>query len=255
MEKIITLATDFGEKDYFVGAVKGVVLSINPKAKIVDITHQLPTFNLISAAFTLKNFCNYYSPGTIHLVVVDPGVGGKRKPILIQTEKYFFVGPDNGIFSWIDKPFKQIIHLTNSKFFLNPVSATFQARDIFAPVAAYLSLGVKIDEFGKAIKKISRLEIPKVQIKKNKLIGEVIHIDNFGNLITNIKKEDLFERRESLKIKGKKVEKIRNRFSEAPKGEMLAFWGSSGFLEIAANQENLAEILKVKIGDKVEVQR
>lgn len=127
MTKIITLTTDFGEKDYFVGAVKGVILSINPKARIVDIAHQISHFNLISAALSLRNFNNYFPSGTIHLAIVDPGVGSRRKPILIQTEKYFFVGPDNGIFSWIGEPTKKKIHLTNSKFFLNPVSPTFQA--------------------------------------------------------------------------------------------------------------------------------
>lgn len=254
MAKIITLTTDFGANDYSVGAVKGVILSINPEVKIIDITHQLQPFNLISAAFTLKHFYNYFPAGTIHLAVVDPGVGSKRKPILIQTEKYCFIGPDNGIFSWINEPFQKIIQLTNSKFFLNPVRLTFQARDIFAPVAAYLSLGVKIDEFGKSISKITELKIPSVQFMKNKLIGEIIQVDNFGNLITNIQPEKLKKDFKTLKMKGIKIFKVNNTFNSVPQGEILAYWGSAGFLEIGVNCGNAVQILKAKIGEKVEIE-
>ncbi len=254
MAKIITLTTDFGDKDYSVGVVKGVILSINPEVKIVDITHQLQPFNLVSAAFTLKNFYNYFPAGTIHLAVVDPGVGGKRKPILIQTDKYFFIGPDNGIFSWMEESIKRKIHLTNTKFFLNPVSSTFHARDIFAPAAAYLSLGVKIDEFGKSINKIAKLKIPSVQFKKNKLIGEIIQVDNFGNLITNIQPENVKKRFGTVKIKGKKILSISQTFSNAPEGKILAYWGSAGFLEIGVNQGGAVGKLKAKIGERVEIE-
>jgi len=252
--KIITLTTDFGEADYSVGAVKGVILSINPKVRIVDITHQLQPFNLISAAVTLKNFSSYFPTETIHLAVVDPGVGSKRKPILIQTEKYCFIGPDNGIFSWINEPFQKIIHLTNSKFFLNPVSSTFQTRDVFAPVAAYLSLGVKIDEFGKPISKIAGLRVPGVQFKKNKLIGETIQVDNFGNLITNIRPENLKKGFKTLKINDRKIFKVSHTFSSVSQGKILVYWGSAGFLEIGINCNNAAKILKAKIGEKVEIE-
>lgn len=254
MGKIITLTTDFGEKDYFVGAVKGVILSINPEVKIIDITHQLQPFKLIAAAFTLKNFYKYFPTGTIHLVVVDPGVGGKRGPVLVQTEKYYFIGSDNGIFSWIQEPIKKTIHLTNSKFFLNPVSSTFQARDVFAPVAAYLSLGVKTDEFGKSISKIAELEIPPAQFKKDKLMGEIIHVDNFGNLISNIQPENLKKGFKRMKIKGKKILSISQTFSNVPGGTILAYWGSAGFLEIGVNQGSALEKLKAKIGEKVEIE-
>ena len=253
MGKIITLTTDFGEKDYFLGAIKGVILSINSEVKIVDITHQLQPFNLISAAFTLKHFYSYFPAGTIHLVVVDPGVGGKRKPVLVQTEKYVFVGPDNGIFSWINEPFQKMFHLTNSKFFLNPVSSTFQARDIFAPVAAYLSLDVKVDEFGKPISKIVELRIPRVRFKKNKLIGEVIQVDNFGNLISNIQPETVKSRIRAIKIKGGKILHVRQPFCNVAKGEILAYWRSAGFLEIGVNQGSACEKLKTETGEKVEI--
>jgi len=253
LAKIITLTTDFGEKDYSVGAVKGVILSINPEVKIIDITHQLQPFDLISAAFTLKNVYSYFPAGTIHLVVVDPGVGSKRKPILIQTEKYVFVGPDNGIFSRIGEPIKKRIHLTNSKYFLNPFSSTFHARDIFAPVAAYLSLGVKIDEFGKPLKKLVSLEIPKIQFRENKLTGEIIRVDNFGNLITNIQPENVKKGFRTIKIKGKKILSISRTFSNTPEGKILAYRGSAGFLEIGVNQGSAAKKLKAKIGEKVEI--
>ncbi len=254
MGRIITLATDFGEKDYYVGAVKGVILSINPDVTIIDITHQLPPHNLISAAFTLRNYYQYYPPDTIHMVVVDPGVGGKRKPILIETEKYQFIGPDNGIFSWIDQPFKEVIYLNNSKFCLNPVSSTFQARDIFAPVSAYLSLGVEINQFGKPLEKIVKLAIPKVQFKKNKTMGEIIQVDNFGNLITNIRPENLKKSIKTIKVKDRKIMKIRKTFSEVGEGEIIAYWGSAGFLEIGVNQGSAAEKSKAKIGEKVEIE-
>jgi len=254
LAKIITLTTDFGEKDYSVGVVKGVILSISPEAKIIDITHQLQPFNLISAALTLKNVHNYYPAGTIHLAVVDPGVGGKRKPVLVHTEKYVFVGPDNGIFSWINEPGKKVIHLTNSKFFLNPVSSTFHARDIFAPVAAYLSLGVRIDEFGRPVSKIVKLRLPPVQFTKDKLFGEVINVDNFGNLITNIQPEKLKNGFKRIKIKGRKILNISQTFSNAPEGKILAYRGSAGFLEIGVNQGSAAKKLKAKIGEKVEIE-
>ena len=254
MAKIITLTTDFGEKDYSVGVVKGVILSISPEAKIIDITHQLQPFNLISAALTLKNVHNYYPAGTIHLAVVDPGVGGKRKPVLVHTEKYVFVGPDNGIFSWINEPGKKVIHLTNSKFFLNPVSSTFHARDIFAPVAAYLSLGVRIDEFGRPVSKIVKLRLPPVQFTKDKLFGEVINVDNFGNLITNIQPEKLKKGLKTLEIKDIKILKVNNTFSSVSQGEILAYWGSAGFLEIGVNCGNATEMLKAGIGEKVEIE-
>lgn len=253
MDRIITLATDFGEKDYFVGAVKGVLLSINPKVKIVDITHQLEPFNLISAAFTLRNYYQYYPPDTIHLVVVDPGVGSQRKPIVIQTEKYFFVGPDNGVFSWIEQPFHKIIHLTNAKYFLNPVSSTFHARDIFAPVSAYLSLGVKAEEFGKPIKKIVKIEVPNPRFQKDKIIGEIIQVDNFGNLISNIGLDKLKKGIKSIKIKGRKILKISRSFSNVAEGEILAYWGSAGFLEIGVNCGSAAQVLNSRVGDKVEI--
>lgn len=253
MGRIITLATDFGEKDYFVGAVKGVLLSINPKVKIVDITHQLEPFNLISAAFTLKNSYACFPKETIHLAVVDPRVGGKRKPILIQTEKYFFVGPDNGIFSLIEEPLKKIIHLTDPKYFLNPVSSTFHARDIFAPVSAYLSLGIKVEEFGKPIKKIVKIEVPKPQFQKDKTIGEIIQVDNFGNLITNIRPENLKRGIKAIKIKDKKILTISQTFSDTPKGEFLAYWGSAGFLEIGVNCGSAAQVLNSRVGDIVEI--
>lgn len=254
MAKIITLTTDFGEKDYSVGAVKGVILSISPEVKIIDITHQLQPFNLISAAFTLKHFYNYFPAGTIHLAVVDPSVGSKRKPILVQTGKYFFVGPNNGIFSGIDEPFEKIIHLTNSKFFLNPISSTFHARDIFAPVAAYLSLGVRIDEFGRPVSKIVKLRLPPVQFTKDKLFGEIIQVDNFGNLISNIQLETVKNRIKAIKIKGRTILHLRATFSKVAKGEILAYWGSAGFLEIGVNQGNVSEKLKAKIGEKVEIE-
>src|ERR1700694_3990292 len=184
---IITLLTDFGSQDYFVGAVKGAILSINPQVIIVDITHEIPPQDIEAAAFNLLATYKDFPAATIHVAVVDPGVGSARKPILIECGEQFFVGPDNGIFSWIcerEGDFRAI-HLTNEDFFRHPVSATFHGRDIFAPVAAALSTGVAITEFGQKVGDYVRLDpLRPVAASDGSIEGRVIHIDRFGNCIT-----------------------------------------------------------------------
>ena len=187
--KIITLTTDFGTSDPYVGIMKGVILSINPKAKIIDITHSIPPQDIISAGVTIKNSFSFFPEKTIHLAVVDPGVGSKRSPLLIKTEKYFFIGPDNGLFSSIisNEKIENIVKITNKNYFLKKVSRTFHGRDIFAPVTAHLSTGKRPDTFGPDLKNPIITPFPKPCIvNKNEAEGEVIHIDRFGNLLTNI---------------------------------------------------------------------
>jgi S-adenosyl-L-methionine hydrolase (adenosine-forming) len=256
--KIVTLTTDFGQAGSYAGAVKGVLLGINPQIKIVDITHEISPFNILEGALLLNSFYQFFPRGTIHLVVVDPGVGGKRKGILIRTDNYFFVGPDNGIFSFIydQEKIREIINLTNSEYFLGKPSSTFHARDIFAPVSAYLSLGVKLGEFGRATQDCHKFRLPLPVQTKDQIKGQVIFIDRFGNLITNIS-SDLIRGRKKVKIsiKNKKINHLCQYYEEEKEGKLLALFGSSNFLEIAVNQGNAQRLLKAKTGDKVKIEK
>jgi hypothetical protein len=252
---IITLVTDFGTNDGYVGAIKGVIKRINPQVEIVDITHDIEPFNILGAAFTLNNFYGYFPQNTIHLVVVDPGVGSKRQPLLIKTENFYFVGPDNGIFSFVlqNESINEIINLSNDKYHLSKSSSTFHARDIFAPVAAYLSLGVVVKEFGAPAKECIKLVIPQPQSSKKGIVGEIIHIDNFGNLITNIDANSIKASRIMIEIKKKKINRISKSYFDIPEKKIGAVVGSSNLLEISINQGNASQILKANIGTPIRV--
>jgi S-adenosylmethionine hydrolase len=255
-KKIITLLTDFGTKDGYVGAVKGVIKRINPQAEIVDVTHDIDSYDVLSAAFALNNFYKYFPKGTIHLAVVDPEVGSLRQPILIKTKDFFFVGPDNGIFSFIyqREDIVDIIIISNEKYFLAEPSSTFHARDIFAPVAAYLSLGIKTDEFGSSAKECVKFILPQPESKGKNLKGEIIHIDCFGNLITNIPADLLENKRNAEIIVGKrKIKGISRSYFEIKEKGLGALIGSSDFLELAVNQGSAQKLLKAKVGDGVGV--
>ncbi len=261
---VITLLTDFGTADYFVSAVKGVVLSSNSEARIVDITHDIPPQDVEAAAFTLLAVCSSFPAGTIHVAVVDPGVGSARRAILIRTRQQFFVGPDNGIFSYVCERQEnagatpEMFHLTNTKYFRHPVSPTFNGRDVFAPVAAALSLGVKPKELGTEITDIVRLPALKPQTSRDgRIKARIIHIDHFGNCVTNITQEELTPAKISvgvkLQLKKKSVTSFRSYFSEETgrPNQVFGIWGSAGFLEIAAANNSAAKLLKVKRGDSV----
>ncbi|MCJ7578860.1 MAG: SAM-dependent chlorinase/fluorinase [candidate division Zixibacteria bacterium] len=261
---MITLLTDFSTKDGYVGAVKGVIKRINPQAEIVDVTHDIDSYDVLGAAFALNNFYKYFPKGTIHLAVVDPGVGSLREPILIRTKDFLFVGPDNGIFSFIyqREDITDIIIISNKKYFLAEPSGTFHARDIFAPVAAYLSLGIKIDEFGSPAKECVKFIISKPEAKGRSLKGEVIHIDRFGNLITNIPADLLENKRNAEIIVGKRKIKgisrsyfeIKETCSERSESKRLgALIGSSNFLELAVNQGSAQKLLKAKVGNPIRI--
>jgi S-adenosylmethionine hydrolase len=256
---LITLLTDFGTGDYFVSAVKGVILSANPDARVVDITHDIPPQDIEAGAFTLLAAHSSFPAGTIHIAIVDPGVGSSRRPILIQTREHFFVGPDNGIFSYIcNQAVPRIFHLTNEKYFRHPVSPTFNGRDIFAPVAAALSMGIKPVELGNETTDYVRLAPLKPETSRNgKLQARIIHIDRFGNCVTNITQEELTPAMvasgATLRVKGKTVRSFRSFFAEETKNSEKVFgiWGSAGFLELAAVNRSAAEILKLRRGDPV----
>jgi S-adenosylmethionine hydrolase len=254
---IITLLSDFGSQDYFVGAMKGAVLSINPAATIVDITHQIPPQDIRAGAFNLLGSYKGFPADTIHVAVVDPGVGSTRRPVLIECAKQFFVGPDNGIFSWVcerEEDFRAI-HLTNQRFFREAVSNTFHGRDIFAPVAAALSSGVAPEEFGPVIDDLVQLESLKPSTE-NEGVTEacIIHVDRFGNCITNLTRDDVgakqFAAGAKLVVNGHDVTSLRGFFADgrANNGELFCVFGSAGFLEIAAQNYSAATILGVQSG-------
>jgi hypothetical protein len=244
MGRIITLATDFGLKDHYVGAMKGVILSINPDAILTDITHEIPPHSIFDAAFTLMNFYRYFPVGTIHVVVVDPGVGGKRKPIAVEADGNFFVGPDNGVFTFVYRLSKRYraYKITDSKYVLSRISNTFHGRDIFAPAAAHLSLGVPVEDLGKKVGKPVTLEIKEPVVRGEEIIGEFIHVDSFGNLVTNIP-SNLIKGKSKIHIGRRVVEGVSKSYSDVSKGELLAIIGSSGFLEISMNQGRASDVI------------
>lgn len=259
---LITLLTDFGTADYFVGAMKGVILSINRDARIVDITHEIPPQDIVAGAFNLMAAYESFPAETIHVAVVDPGVGSSRRPILVSDGRQFFVGPDNGLFSYIyERELEaRVFHLTNTQYFRPSVSATFHGRDVFAPVAGALSLGVSPEQLGDEIKDYVRLPhlVPKTSAE-NVMVASIIHIDRFGNCITNLKPEHLTEAMlaagASLNINGRKITALRRFFAEdteAP-GELFLIRGSAGYLEIAAYHASAAQLLGAERGQLITV--
>jgi S-adenosylmethionine hydrolase len=256
---MITLTSDFGLKDPYVAEIKGVILTINPKATLIDITHDVEKFDVRMAAFMLASAAPYFPQGTVHLAVVDPGVGSQRRAILIQTEKGFFVGPDNGILVLAaqNQGIEHIYHLTNPKFMLHKISSTFHGRDIFAPAAAHLDKGVQPTEFGTEIKDQTSPKFTKVKRANGSLIGEVMHIDGFSNIITNINETDMVQNHAKLVNVDLPIISLKLAFgktyAEAKPKEPIALIGSHGFLEIALNQGKAAEKFHAKAGDKIVV--
>ena len=250
---LIALLTDFGTKDYFVGAMKGVIFSINESANIIDITHEIPPQDLWAASFTLRACYRNFPKRTIFAAVVDPGVGSNRRAILVETKDYYFIAPDNGLLSFVfeaEKDFR-VFELTNEKFFAAEISRTFHGRDIFAPVAAHLSKDIQPVEFGAEIKDFVRLKnsSPKT-ISDKKIEAEIIHTDRFGNLVTNLTAGDLPEKF-TLEINGKVIDRMQTFFAEAEKSALFLILGSAGFLEIVAFQDSAEKILQVATGEKV----
>jgi S-adenosylmethionine hydrolase len=260
-KSVITLLTDFGTKDYYVASMKGTILNINPQCTLVDITHHVSPHDITEGAFILANAYSSFPKGTIHLSVVDPGVGSPRAPILLVTTNYFFIGPDNGLFTLALKKEKvrKGIVLTNPKYFLSHRSTTFHGRDLFAPVAAHLSMGIKPEVFGPILDSWVEIEFEKPGIRGRALIGKILHIDAFGNLISNIDDQKLFNhvRGDSFVIRvGKKsVQGLKKAYWEGKKNEPIALIGSGGFLEVSIREGNAQKVLKVGKGDKIEISR
>lgn len=254
---LITLTTDFGYTDPFVGIMKGVIYGINPAATIVDLTHGVPAQDVLAAALILRHSVGYFPRGSIHVAVVDPGVGSSRKPLLIESEESFFVGPDNGIWSLAleNRAIERIVHLSNDSFYRKPTSSTFHGRDIFTPVAAHLSLGVAADAFGEPITSWVRIELPTVQTTRNQLIGEIVYIDGFGNLFTNIRATDLRDKGSlEVQLGDLTISGIALNYAAVASGAHTALVNSWGLLEIAANKGNAQQQSGAVIGDRVLVQ-
>lgn len=256
---IITLTTDFGLLDHFVGVMKGVILSIEPRAQIVDITHQVQAFEIPEGAFTIAQAYRYFPRKTVHVIVVDPGVGSARRPILAEMAGQYFIAPDNGVLSMIfereDK--KKVRHITAAKYFRDPVSKTFHGRDVFAPVAAHLAAGIPAPRFGKAIDDYVKLSIGKpTRTGKRVWTGTVLKVDRFGNLITNLHIDDFPEirtRRFELNAGLEQISRLAATFSEGSAGELFVVPGSSGYLEVAVNQASAAKMLGCAGGSPVEL--
>jgi hypothetical protein len=239
---IITLLTDFGLSDPYVGIMEGVILSIHPGARLVDITHGIAPGAVTQGAWVLDEARRFFPRGTVHLGVVDPGVGGKRRPVAIRSRDAYFVGPDNGLFGKVvvETPGWEAVHLQNEALFLQPVSPTFHGRDVFAPVAARLSRGFDFHQLGPPVQDLVPLPIPPTREGLRHLAGEVVRIDRFGNLITNIPKDLLFaflkSRPARIRVDGMALEGIHRTFGDVPEGQALAFIDSSDHLAIAVNR-------------------
>lgn len=246
---IITLLTDFGHRDAYVGSMKGVILGRNPWVQLVDLSHEVPPQDIVFGALVLQSAWRYFPPGTIHLAVVDPGVGSRRRLLAAAVGEHFLVGPDNGLFSLIfaAEPPHTLVSLENPHFFLPQVSATFHGRDILAPVAAHLSLGVPLPEFGPELSEPVRLDLPAPQFTESAVTGQVIAVDHFGNLITNIPLRQLHAWRQGraarLWVGDHPIPHWATTYSEVPTGELLALAGSHGYLEIACREGKAARVL------------
>ena len=240
---VITLLTDFGTADYYVGAVKGAILSVNPAAVIVDITHEIPPQDVAAGAFTLLAAYKTFPAGTVHVAVVDPGVGSTRRPIIVSANEQFFVGPDNGLFTYIydREASHRTFHVTADRFFRREVSTTFHGRDVFAPVAAALSKGIAVEEFGAEINDAVRLPSLKTPLR-------IIHIDRFGNCVTNITRPV-----QSIVINGRTISEFRQFYGEGDDESLFAIQGSAGFLEISVNGGSAAQVLDVNVGTRIAI--
>jgi S-adenosyl-L-methionine hydrolase (adenosine-forming) len=258
---LITLTTDFGVSDHFVGTIKGVILGIAPDARIVDISHSVQPFDVLDGALTISQAYAYFPSGTVHMVIIDPGVGTARRPILATTERHYFVAPDNGVLSMIyDREERLSVREVNAEhYYLQPVSNTFHARDIFSPVAAYLAKGVDPDRFGEEITDFVRFTAPKPKGGNGSLRGVVLKVDRFGNLITNIAQQDapaLFQETPpafKITVGKREITEIKSAYALGAPGEVFGILGSMGFLEIAANRASAAQVLGVGKGTEVNV--
>jgi len=243
---IITLTTDFGLTDPFVGAMKGVILDISPSALIIDISHHVPSFDIVEASIFVQDACRFFPAGTIHVIVVDPGVGSARRPIALRLAESgsVFLAPDNGVLSQISRS-GSVRHITNDSLFHHPVSQTFHGRDIFAPVAAHLSKGEPFEFLGPVIEDLVQLEMPRRPV--------ILRVDKFGNLMTNLRSSQLAAGF-VIRVNGTEIRRLLTSYAEAESGEIFAIEGSSGLIELCINQNSAAERLNLRRGAEFEVE-
>ncbi len=256
MSQIITLTSDFGLQDQYVSAMKAVMLGITPDVRLIDISHDIPAQDIMAGAWVIRNSAFLFPKNTVHLVVVDPGVGTDRNPIALKIEDQYFVGPDNGIFSLFYDAFDyEAVKLNKEKFWREERSRTFHGRDIFAPVAAHLSNGTSLKEVGDQVSELVTYHWAVPIGDKDGLQGWVVHIDRFGNLITNISEnliEDVIGRRKvRIYVGNTMIDHLVNTFGDVEDGDPAAFIGSSGMLEIGINKGNAAKLLSVDKGAQV----
>jgi S-adenosyl-L-methionine hydrolase (adenosine-forming) len=257
---IVTLTTDFGLNDHFVGTIKGVILDIVPEAEIVDICHSVQAFDVLDGALTIAQAYSYFPAGAVHLVVVDPGVGTARRPVIVTSERHHFVAPDNGVLSLIygREERLHVRHVTAEHYYLQPVSNTFHGRDIFAPVTAYLAKGVDPAKFGDEITDFVRFNAPKPKPVDGKTLrGVVLKVDRFGNLVTNITPQDvpaLFQAEPppfKILIGKREITELHTNYAQGAPGAVFGILGSMGYLEVAANRGSAAQTLGLGKGSEV----
>ncbi len=259
MKPIVTLLTDFGVSGYFAGAMKGVILGICPEARPIDISHEIRPYAITEAAFTLAQAWQCFPSGTVHLVVVDPGVGSARRPILVEAAGHYFVAPDNGVLTMLfdSEPIHQVREITATNYFRQPVSQTFHGRDIFAPVAAHLANGAQPAELGEQIRDYVRLSFAKpIRSAPDKWTGCVLAVDRFGNVITNFDAgtwRRLAAEKFEMKLGTQSVSRLASSYAEADAGELFVIAGSAGFLEVSLNQASAAAVIGIEAGGAVEL--
>ena len=258
---IITLTTDYGTGDHLVGVMKGVMLSVNPEMNVVDISHDVLPHDILDGAITIGLAYKYFPPKTIHVVVVDPGVGTERRPILVAADQHYFVAPDNGVLSSVYDQTEALYvwNIISEHYFRHPVSKTFHGRDIFAPVAAWLSKSWQTSAFGEQITDFVRFGIPTPKTAGSTVKGVVLRVDHFGNVVTNLTPEDVpglaaADGKFAIKAGNAVVKKAVPTFAEAPDGEAVAIVGSSGYIEISVNKSNAAKTLGIGRGAEVTVE-
>lgn len=255
---LITLTTDFGMQDGNVGVMRGVIYGINPQARVVDLSHDIEPQNIYQAAFVLARHYRYFPAGTVHLAVVDPGVGSERRALIVQTAEAFFVAPDNGVLTYVVRDARQamehIIDISTPQFWLDHISSVFHGRDIFAPVVAHLSLGVPAADFGKEVNDLVTFPIPQPERGKGRLKGRVVHIDRFGNLLTNIYRQDLPPWRDiKLRVRNREIVGLSRTYADGLERDLIAYIDSSEELAVAVVNGSAQEALGAQVGDEVEV--
>lgn len=255
---IITLTTDYGTNDHLVGTMKGVILKINPDVTIVDITHNVTPYDLLDGAMAIGAAYSYFPPKTVHVVVVDPGVGTDRRPLLVSVQNQYFIAPDNGVLSMIFEREDNIVvrHANVEHYYLSPISKTFHGRDVFAPVAAWLTKGWQTTSMGEEITDYKKFAMPKPKEAEGSLKGVVLRVDAFGNLITNFRTEHLSAEAQqngsfAMQVGTHEIKKLVDTFARGATGEPIAYIGSSGFIEIGVNKGSAARTLALGRGTPV----